>query len=331
MATPREYFAHAYLINLDSDSDRMSRVSTRLTRLGIPFERFPALPPPEGTATGAGSVGKASLGACAASHRALLQLIADRGHERAIIFEDDVVLRDDAGEWMERMIPQLRAAAWDVFYLGLHLMEDGGAITENLGRVRRGHHLHAYAVTAAAIPKLIACIDRPAGECRYLFDAFDDPTLMKVYARPILAVQEPNFSHTKGRMTNRLPEYFEKFDGEDFLEHCAELRGICSQSDGRQECLPHLGHANAAGSQFDGGQECPPHQKPADAAGSGPDGRQECPPHSARSNAAGSQSDGRQECLPHPSPINAARQTGRRANVEANAKLALAHQRAGRG
>lgn len=223
VGTP-DWMQQYYLLNLAADADRLARASGRLHAQRIPFDRFAAIAAPAAGASCNSLDHTSSLDACAASHRALLQLIYDRGHERAVIFEDDVVLRDDAMEWLDRIMPQLDAIAWDVFYLGVHLMEDGGPITENLGRVGRGHHTHAYAVTRMAIPKLIACIDRPAEQCRYTFDAFDDPTLLKVYARPILAIQEPSFSHTQGKFVNRLPEYFAAFDEREFLAHCAEAR-----------------------------------------------------------------------------------------------------------
>jgi Flp pilus assembly protein TadD len=224
MTSQPNFFQAAFLINRDADSDRLQRAAARLRRHGFEAERFAAITPPVQVQEGPKTNRPSGLAACAASHRALLSLIERRGLERALIFEDDVVLRDDAAEWLERLIPQLNAVAWDVFYLGLHLMRDAGMVTENLGRVGRGHHTHAYAVTRAAIPKLIACIDRPPEKCRYTFDSYDDESLVKVYARPIVAVQEPNFSNTLGKPANRLEQYFSVFDGEDFFEHCAEAR-----------------------------------------------------------------------------------------------------------
>ncbi|MDB5293136.1 MAG: Flp pilus assembly protein TadD [Phycisphaerales bacterium] len=220
-----DYFDQTYVINLESDADRLTRVSARLSRLGIAFERFAALPPPSTSARYWDPELRSAIGGCAASHRALLRLILERGQERALIFEDDVVLRDDAAQWMARIVPQLSVAGWDVFYLGLHLIEDGGPVAANLGRVQKGFHAHAYGVTRKAIPRIIDYIDRSTEAGAGTFDAFGHPELFKVYATPILAVQEPNFSHSYGKVMDRLPQYFQVFDGEDFLKNCAEARG----------------------------------------------------------------------------------------------------------
>jgi tetratricopeptide (TPR) repeat protein len=141
-----------------------------------------------------------------------------------LIFEDDVVLRDDAGEWMRRIVPQLDATPWDVFYLGLRLEEAGDRYGENLLQVRRGFHTHAYAVARRAIPRLIATIDRILATLSSVFDGYEDPELFKVCALPILAIQEPNHSHTHGVWVDRTADYFAHFDRDDFRRNCREMQ-----------------------------------------------------------------------------------------------------------
>ena len=93
----------------------------------------------------------------------------------------------------------------------------------NLIRVLEGYHTHAYAVSRKAIPRLIELIER-ATRIGCAFDGFEAPTLLKLCALPILAVQEPNYSYTLGCFVDRLAEYFGPFDRADFTEHCAEMR-----------------------------------------------------------------------------------------------------------
>jgi GR25 family glycosyltransferase involved in LPS biosynthesis len=109
----------------------MARTAERLGRLGIAYERFAALPAPPGLRPREPNRHAGAYG-CAASHRAILQRTLDLGRERVLIFEDDVVLTDDAAAWLERIVPQLRLVDWDVFYLGLHLEVPGP---------RRGYNL----------------------------------------------------------------------------------------------------------------------------------------------------------------------------------------------
>lgn len=217
------YFDRAYVLNLDTDVERMARACSRLSRLSIPFERFAALTPPDGMIS---RDRRFTVGhyACALSHRAILQRIWESRDERVLIFEDDVVLRDDTNDWMRRIVPQLTAIPWDVFYLGLHLMDAGECKGENLLRVERGFHAHAYAVSRPSIPRLIAAIDQTVAVMAGTFDGYEDPRLFKVCTDPILAVQEPNFSHTYGRPIDRLDEYFTKFDREEFLANCGEAK-----------------------------------------------------------------------------------------------------------
>src|SRR2546423_13662778 len=92
-------FDHAYVINRDVDADRMARVSARLDKLGIPFERFSALPPPPDASRFVHPV-MINSAACATSRVALLKLVLERGHETALLLEDDIVFRDDVKEWM---------------------------------------------------------------------------------------------------------------------------------------------------------------------------------------------------------------------------------------
>ena len=223
MDSPFQSFDRIFVVNCDSDVERMSRASERLRRLNLKFERFPALPPWPGLRSPIWRL-KPGHFACAASHRALLQLAWESQLDRTLIFEDDVVLRDDAGEWMRRIVTQLDAIPWDVFYLGLRLEEAGDRCGENLLQVRRGFHTHAYAVARQAIPRLMATIDRTLAKLTSVFDGYEDPVLFKVCAHPILAIQEPNHSHTHGVWVDRTADYFAHFDRDDFCRNCREMQ-----------------------------------------------------------------------------------------------------------
>jgi GR25 family glycosyltransferase involved in LPS biosynthesis len=216
-------FDRVYVVNLDSDGERMNRVSARLKKLGIVFERFAALVP-SADLKPKDPYNKAGAYACAQSHRAIYQLAWERGEKRILVFEDDVVLRDDASEWMQKIVPQLAPLPWDLFYPGLHLVKAGRRCGENLLEVKQGYHTHAYAVSRKAIPWLIAHADRIVAAQAGTFDGFEDPKLLKVCANPILAIQEPNYSHTRGEHMNRTDQYFALFDADDFRHNCQEMK-----------------------------------------------------------------------------------------------------------
>lgn len=217
-------FERAYVVNLDEDQDRFQRISSRLGVLGVPFERVPALHPPDSEIRFEDPRLRAGAYACAASHLAVLRLILERQHECALILEDDAVFRDDAAELMGTIAPELASQRWDIFYMGLHLISSSGRVTRHLGKVETGFHAHAYAVSRHAVPTLIAMIEKMLTNPVTTFDGYDNETLIKLYSIPILAVQEPNYSYTYDKYIDRLPQYFAVFDGDEFESHCAEMQ-----------------------------------------------------------------------------------------------------------
>src|ERR1044071_8249270 len=124
-------FDQVDVINLDRDSERMNRISPRLGKLNGPVEGCSAVQP-ENRLRFADPVMISSAG-CVASREALLRLVLERGHDTALLLEDDAVFRDDVQEWMAKIAPQLATQPWDMFYLGLHLIESQNRVTANLG------------------------------------------------------------------------------------------------------------------------------------------------------------------------------------------------------
>jgi tetratricopeptide (TPR) repeat protein len=222
------YFDRAYVINRDRDAGRLAKMSVRLRRLGLAFERFAAVEAkaderlfPDKPQLTPGYFG------CARSHLSLLRTARERGEQRVIVLEDDAVLRDDTMERMARIVPRLRGIEWDVFYFGLQLLEASGRISKELGIVKRSFHAHAYAVSGPAIPAIIEIIESAMRE-GFHFDCHEmagKPPLLRVYADPILAVQEPDVSGVLGHNVSRLGQYFPPFDQGEFFAHCAEARG----------------------------------------------------------------------------------------------------------
>lgn len=219
-------FDHAYVLNVDGDNDRMERVSVRLQTLNVPFDRFPASRFASRLTQNDSSHVRFTKEyyACAASHAALLRLILERNHETALILEDDAVFRDDTAELMAWISTELASEPWDIFYMGLHLISSQGRVSKHLGRVGHGYHAHAYGVCGKAIPRLLKCIDQFFADPHDAYDRYADETLLKVYAIPILAIQEPNHSYSYNSYIDRLPQYFSVFDGDDFEQHCSEMQ-----------------------------------------------------------------------------------------------------------
>jgi GR25 family glycosyltransferase involved in LPS biosynthesis len=217
------YFDKLFLINLDCDTDRLLRVSRRFAELGLAVERYTGIQSCERLSPAVDHALKPGHFGCARSHQELLQLVWSRGYNQVVIFEDDVVFRDDVLSWMRRTVPQLVSFSWDVFYLGSHVVRGARTASDNLIQVFEGHHTHAYAVSRKAVPRLIHHIER-AIEVGRAFDGFEVPELLKLCVSPILAIQEPNHSYSLGCFVDRTGQYFEWFDRREFEAHCSEMR-----------------------------------------------------------------------------------------------------------
>ena len=218
-----DYFDKVYVINLDSDQGRLERVSERLARMRVSFERNPAIVPPAMNIR-CPDVLPGHFG-CAMSHMQVLDLARRRCNERCLILEDDVLFRDDAEALLARALPCLKGVAWDVLYLGLHLVEKGPDLGPFVGSVKEGYHTHSYAVSRDGIAKVAASITESLRRLDNVFDKFEHAEMLKLYINPILTIQEPNFSATYGREINRIGQYFERFfDVNDFRAHSTEMQ-----------------------------------------------------------------------------------------------------------
>jgi glycosyl transferase family 25 len=102
------------LINLDRSAPRLQRMTERLEKLGLAFERIPAIDGCSLTASEKETLNpprfwqykrSPSEIACYASHLKALRLIVDRQLPRAIILEDDAMFEDDFGVWARSDCP----------------------------------------------------------------------------------------------------------------------------------------------------------------------------------------------------------------------------------
>ena len=219
------YFDHAFVINLDRDTERLKRVSLRFETAKINVERFPAIERPRDS-----SDPKAGHRACAYSHRRVMELALERGYQRFLVFEDDVLLRDDVAARCRELIPLLDSTSWDIFHLGLS-MRKGELIAPHLKGVEEGGHMHAYGLTRQGAPKGIDSITRyfeASQPQQWDWDWFKNaPSLRRIAAHPMLAIQAPNFSRTDGLFVDRSSLYFEdKHEWKDFRRHCNEISDL---------------------------------------------------------------------------------------------------------
>ncbi len=116
-----------YVLNLDRSPDRLADIAGRLTRLGLPFTRVPAV---DGQAIGLlpwegfdadlyrwrhGKVPNPGELGCYLSHLATMRQFLGSGGEYALVLEDDAVFDDDFVSVLRDAIAN--ADAWDILTL----------------------------------------------------------------------------------------------------------------------------------------------------------------------------------------------------------------------
>src|ERR1043165_776453 len=114
-----------FVINLDRRTDRMQRITSMLSDMGVEFERFRAIE------------GRDSVKACRQSHLEVLRMQVERGLNKVLILEDDAVL--------ERMPTEEEFnAEWDQLYLGGNHSKQLTPLKGTLQRCRSTYTTHAY-------------------------------------------------------------------------------------------------------------------------------------------------------------------------------------------
>ena len=115
------YFDKIFVLNLERRPDRWSKISEKLNKLGINFEKFNAI---DGNnlefdnsnfVEGRGMIENQYALACLRSHKNIIKLSKERGYKRILIFEDDVLLSKN----FEVHLQKLRNLQdWKLLYLG---------------------------------------------------------------------------------------------------------------------------------------------------------------------------------------------------------------------
>lgn len=144
---------HAYLINLDSSTERLRQVTGQFQAAGLPFERVSAFDgrnidvsaqddaDPEACLRVMGRSLQGGEYGCYKSHLACAQRIVDAGHDYGLVFEDDIRISSSIVQVLPAILEHLNAceADWDV----VHLAPDRLKLFSPVGNLPDGHALVA--------------------------------------------------------------------------------------------------------------------------------------------------------------------------------------------
>jgi hypothetical protein len=223
------------VINLDTQPEQWERCRSHLAGIGITAERFPACTPPAADLTFKDPRIKPGHVACGLSHVAALRESQRRGWKRALIIEDDAMLRSDTLRHLERATPKLWGIGWDLLYLGCHLHQCGGIVEPpKLYRAQSANHTHAYIAHVGRADRIIASIEERLAARECCFDCL--PGLVKLYHRPILAVQRNGQSASHEEFIDRTHQYFAcRMELEVFRFKCPDYDGQLTDDEDNDE------------------------------------------------------------------------------------------------
>jgi len=178
------------VLNLDAYADRMTHIPAEMEKMGIKWERFRAIDPPEQPAS-------AYIGSTY-SHQEIL-----RGAEGALLVcEDDVIFTDGAREVFDKAFSQL-PEDWDMFYLGGNVKMPAERYSENLFRIKGGVHCNHAIFYSEKARDFILTNYNQFTDIGY-YDHWLYVTglgLMNCYiCYPVIAYQMPCFSNARGAM-----------------------------------------------------------------------------------------------------------------------------------
>ena len=188
-----EYFDKIYCINLDERTDRWEQAQKEFIKLGIvDVERFSAVRHEKG-----------AIG-CRESHLKIIKKVKELGLRNVLIFEDDVLVLEEAINSVEKSLDELNTLEWDLFYFGATIDPNVGRLTkisDNLVKTNFAYTTHAYAVNGVIFDLILdqaplhGIID--VFYCRYIV-----PRGNSYIINPMLCIQQESYSDIEKHHSN---------------------------------------------------------------------------------------------------------------------------------
>lgn len=196
MNTPLEkFFDRIFVVNLKRRPDRMANFAKEMDLIGVTnYERFEAID----TGPGLGNHG------CTASHRAVMDLIVQRGYKNGFIFEDDSVVRHRfRNSFNDEIVAPLAELpeGWDMFYAGAgYGTMPRGWHSRHLIKAGQLKTTSSYAVSAKAAKELRDLI--PVGTANSIDNIYAgyNETQEVYVAEPRFFFQYENYSNLQEKI-----------------------------------------------------------------------------------------------------------------------------------
>ena len=145
---------HIYCINLEKRDDRRRSAGAEFEREGLKVEFFPASDGRVNTPRGL-YVGPAEYG-CSMSHTRVWRDMIEKGHDTALIFEDDVCLIPNFKSKLLEVLEDAEGIPWDIIHLGplLPMSKEKHAIGTTALYEGQALGTHAYMINLECAKKI---------------------------------------------------------------------------------------------------------------------------------------------------------------------------------
>lgn len=209
-----DFFDKAWLINLDTRPERLSRMTERMSRVGLKgCSRYSAICPPKGKGTlGAGAYG------LALTHKALFDDAIKSNIETLLLLEDDTVFRDDLLLAFKPIPAQINKMGWDVLFLGHRIMGQVTSVSDDLVWTPGVCQTHMVAFHCRAFEKLRGMADK-ADRPVDLSYGYARHGLKSYCTAKLMAVQEPGWSDIA---KCAVASWKKCLGWQEFSEHCSD-------------------------------------------------------------------------------------------------------------
>lgn len=221
---PFNFFDKIFYINLDSRPERREVVEELFKKYNIKAERFSAIqltPEQNENLRQDGCFFRGDerpeharfTKSCTLSHLSIIFRAKLMRYKNVLIFEDDVVFREDILEQLSLTLEDLqKQEKWDMFYIGCNPLQYQ-QVTDNLGRSKGALTAHAYAVNSNFYDTVLNIPFKhlPSTDLYYHNLALNEQN--KIYmALQNLAWQAPSYSTLEETYVDYLPSIQARYD-----------------------------------------------------------------------------------------------------------------------
>lgn len=186
-----DFFDAIFCINLEKDAQRRKEVENVFSRLSIPAKFFK------------GILDKISNKGCLESHKRIYNLSLEKGYNKILIFEDDIIPTDKiTSSKLKYCTDFMETHPWDIFYFGavpsvFNYFQEKTS-TKYVYKIR-GICTHAYALSKSALQKLKDIEWKPEEPLDYILR--NDDSLEKYAVYPTFFNQQTNYKVPEGLLT----------------------------------------------------------------------------------------------------------------------------------